>query len=487
MDMQLSDLSTLLGEGSLRSIGDAIATGQTSSVEVTTWYLQRIEAYSGGENGLNCVRTVSPLAMEQAARADAELARGLRRGPLHGVPYLLKDNIFTADGSFASAGSRALAQFVPPYEATLVTRLHQAGAVLLGKTNLTEFADFVSDIMPAEFSGAGGVVRNPLGMRYGRGQGSSVGSAAAVAARLCAFSIGTETQNSIQAPAVHSSIVGFKPTVGRISRHGVVPLVPSQDSPGPLTLTAEDAATVFRVLAGADPKDAATLHAFQGSEMESMELRGLRIGVPRRFIADNVMTESRRAVFDRALEALARAGAVIIDPCDLPSAEELSEVKSCVFRTEFKESLNTMLAELKPCGMTSMEDIIQWNERHPAAIPYGQSLLVAANASTGTSSAQYIEDRRRDIALSVDDGIKAALASGSADVLLSPMTAAAKCTGKAGAPVIAIPVGSDENGDPFGVTVFSAPGEDWAVLRAATAIEHAIAQRMECKLASVVS
>lgn len=487
MNMPISELSTLLGEGSLRSIGDAIAAGKASSVDVTRWYLQRIEAYSDGENGLNCVRSVSPLALEQAARADAELAGGLRRGPLHGVPYLLKDNVFTADGSFASAGSRALEKFVPPYEATLVKRLHEAGAVLLGKTNLTEFADFVSDTMPAEFSGVGGVVHHPLGMRYGRGQGSSVGSAAAVAARLCAFAIGTETQNSIQAPAVHSSIVGFKPTVGRISRHGVVPLVPSQDSPGPLTLTVEDAATVYRVLAGADPEDAATLHAFQGSEMKSMELRGLRIGVPRRFIADNALTECRKAVFGRALEALARAGAVIIDPCDLPSAEELSEVRSCVFRTEFKESLNTMLAELKPCGMTSMEDIIQWNERHPEAIPYGQSLLVAANASTGTSSPQYIEDRRRDLALSIDNGIKAALASGPADVLLSPMTAAAKCTGKAGAPVIAIPAGSDENGDPFGVTVFSAPGEDWAVLKAAAAIEHVIAQRMECESTYIAS
>lgn len=396
------------------------------------------------------------------------------------MPYLLKDNVFTLDGSCTSAGSRALAGFIPPYEATLVTRLREAGAVLLGKTNLTEFADFVADDMPSEFSGAGGVVRNPLGLGYGRGQGSSVGSAAAVAARFCAFAIGTETQNSIQAPAVHSSVVGFKPTVGRISRHGIVPLVPSQDSPGPITLTVDDAALVFQELAGADTKDTATLALICAPVIVGKDsLCGLRIGVPRRFVADSVMTDSRKAVFARALQALAQAGAVIVDPCDLPSADQLNELRSCVFRSEFKESLNGMLATLRPCGMASMEDIIAWNRAHPDAIPYGQSLLEAANASPSLRSPQYIGDRRRDIALSLDAGIKAALASGQADVLLAPMTAAAKCTGKAGAPVIAIPLGRDDDGQPFGVTIFSAPGEDRAVLQAAAAIEKLVGQRVE--------
>lgn len=471
-----------MSPGSALAIGSAIAAGRVTSAEVTEWYLQRIARYNHGSDGLNCVRSISPLARDQARRADAELAGGVRRSPLHGVPYLLKDNVFTTDGNAASAGCRALAGFLPPYEATLVQRLRDAGAVLLGKTNMTEFADFVSDSMPAEFSGAGGVVRNPLGPRYDRGQGSSVGSAASVAAGLCAFAIGTETQNSIQAPAVHSSVVGFKPTVGRVSRHGIVPLVPSQDSPGPLTLTVEDAAAVFGIIAGADPRDTATLAHIEAGSSASLTLRGLRIGIPRRAIADLVLTEARRPAFDHVLRRLADAGAVIVDPCDLPSAEQLHEVRSCVFRTEFKASLDGLLEALAPCGMRSMVDIIDWNRAHPDAIPYGQSLLEASHATAGMLSSQYIDDRRRDRVLSIDAGIRAALASGGVDLLLSPMSAAAKCTGKAGAPVLAIPAGPDGDGLPFGITLYAAPGEDQLVLRAGEVIERVVAQRIAAVL-----
>lgn len=467
------DVSEIIGLGSARSIGAAIAAGQTTSREVTRWYLDRIGMLNGGKDGLNCVRTVSPLALEQAGIADAELAAGRSRGPLHGVPYLVKDNIFTTDGSFASAGCRALSGFVPPYEATLVRRLRVAGAVLLGKTNLTEFADFVSDTMPAEFSGAGGVVRNPVGPRYGRGLGSSVGSAAAVAARMCAFAIGTETQNSIQTPAVHSAVVGFKPTVGRVGRHGIVPLVPSQDSPGPITLTVEDACLVFDAIAGADLNDTATLAPAEVPTALCVTVRSLRIGVPRRCIADNVLTESNRPAFMRALALLEQAGAIIVDPCDLPYAEELSNVRSSVFRTEFKESLNTLLGSLQPCGMASLDDIIAYNRDHPEAIPYGQSLLEASNASEGIFSAEYIRDRRRDIALSLD-GIRLALGAGKADVLVAPMSAAARWTGKSGAPVVAIPAGQDRSGMPFGITLFCAPGFDGALLQAALAVESVL-------------
>lgn len=465
----MTDLDSLLMTGTARSIGAAIAARTVKAVDVTTWYLQRITRLNDGPAGLNCVRSVSPLALAQAALADAELEQGRWRGPLHGVPFLVKDNVFTADGTAASAGSRALADFVPPYEATLVRRLREAGAILLGKTNLTEFADFVSDTMPAEFSGAGGVVRHPLGHRFGRGLGSSVGSAAAVAARLCAFAIGSETQNSIQAPALHTSIVGFKPSVGRVGCHGVVPLVPSQDSPGPLTITVDDAMLVYRAMAGADA----------GNEQApaARPVGGWRIGVPRSHMADAADPASNRA-FAQALASLANAGAEIVDPCDLPAAQQLSEVRSSVFRTEFKESLNVLLQAHRPGGIASLQDIIDWNQLHPEAIPYGQSLLEAANATAGTGASQYVADRQRDIALSLDQGICAALAAGSVDVLLVPMAVAARCTGKAGAPVVAVPVGQDETGLPFGVTVFAAPGSDELVLAAAAAIERVIGRRM---------
>ncbi|NYT69193.1 amidase family protein [Pusillimonas noertemannii] len=476
----MPDLSNLLLSGSARAIGSAIASGQVSSQEVTQWYLNRIERLNPGPRGVNCVRNVSPLALQEAVRADKERAEGLIRGPLHGVPYLVKDNVFTVDGCPASAGSKALAGFLPPYEATLVRRLRDAGAVLLGKANLTEFADFVSDVMPSEFSGAGGVVRNLLGHRYDRGQGSSVGSAASVAARFCAFAIGTETQNSIQTPAVHSSVVGFKPTVGRVSRHGVVPLVPSQDAPGPLAVTVEDAALVFSALAGADVNDSLSLSYFPDApSLLGTSLEGMRIGVPRKFIADTVLDDGCRAAFDSVLQRLACSGAYIADPCDLPSAEQLNDVRSSVFRTEFKESLNALLGALQPCGISSIDDLIAWNKVNPDAIPYGQSLLEAASQTTGLLDPRYVADRQRDLALSLDGGIRAALQSADADFLLAPMSAAAKCTGKAGGPVVAIPTGRDAAGRPFGITIFAPPGQDRLLLRAAAAIEKAVGERIE--------
>ncbi|WP_051563668.1 amidase family protein [Pantoea septica] len=470
----MTDLFSLLATGSARAIGAAIAAGEITSLEATEWYLNRIEQF---DSDINCVRSLSPVAREEARRADAERAAGRSRGPLHGVPFLVKDNIFTLDGCFASAGASALATFRPPFEASLITRLRDAGAVLLGKTNMTEFADFVSEIMPAEFSGAGGAVRNPLGLQYGRGQGSSVGSAAAVAAGFCAFAIGSETQNSLQAPAVHSSIASFKPSVGRVSRYGVIPLVPSQDSPGPLTRTIEDALSVYQAIAGADMQDTATLAGFTEAS-GGASLQGLRIGVPRRFIADSVLTESRQAVFERLLAALAGAGAVIVDPCDLPAAEQLNTVRSCVFRSEFRASLNGLLGTLAPCGIASLNDLIQWNRAHPDAIPYGQRLLEAAEAAPDICAEQYRRDRRTDIALSLDTGILAALRASRADLLLSPMAAAAKCTGKAGAPVAAIPAGQDAEGLPFGITLYSAPGQDLLVLQAAAAVERVIGKRI---------
>lgn len=474
------DISTFLLTESARAIGAAIAAGKLTSVQATRFYLNRIKQFDEGENGINAVRTLSPIALQLAEAADHEISMGRVRGALHGVPFLAKDNIFTADGTTAAAGSKALAEFVPSYQATLIGKLLDAGAVLLGKTNMTEFADFVSDVMPAEYSGAGGVVRNPHGTRYDRGQGSSVGSAAAVAARFCAFAIGTETQNSVQTPAVFSSIVGFKPTVGRVSRHGIVPLVPSQDSPGALTVCVDDAALVLQTISGADVRDTATLGFFplaEGNETAGT-LRGIRIGVPRRFAADLVLDSERSPALERVLTALTSAGATIVDPCDFPSAEQLHEVRSSVFRTEFKASLNDLLKSLRPCGFSSLQELIDWNDTHPEVIPYGQSLMEAANAAAGIDSLQYINDRRRDVALSTLGGISGALAAGGVDILMAPMTAAAKCTGKAGAPVIAIPAGHDLSGAPFGITLFAEPGADQRLLRIAMAVESAIGQRI---------
>ena len=252
-------MEDILACGSIAAIGQALSDRRLSAHEVTGWYLARIEALNHAGPQLNAVRELASGALDAAKRADGELAAGHRRGPLHGIPVLLKDNVLAADMT-ATAGAAALKGFKPRRDATLVARLRAAGAIVIGKTNLTEFADYVSDVMPSGFSGAGGVVKNPHGVApYGRGLGSSVGSAAAVAAGLVPAAIGSETQNSIQTPSCVTSVYGFKPSVGMVSRTGVVPLVPSQDSPGPIARSIEDLALVLSVIAGADSTDTASM------------------------------------------------------------------------------------------------------------------------------------------------------------------------------------------------------------------------------------
>jgi amidase len=256
------DVTETLATGSLAQIRRAYLERQVSVREAIEFFVKRVEAFNPGPRGLNAIRALAPDLAAQAERADAHIAAKRGLGPLHGIPVLLKDNISTADGMTTTAGAAALAQFVPTRDAGLVARLREAGAIIFGKANMTEFADYVSDVMPSGFSSAGGVVRNPRGLEgYGRGQGSSVGSAAAVAAGLVPVAIGSETQNSIQTPACVTSVFGYKPSVGCVSRAGIVPLVASQDSPGPLARSAEDVALVLSVIAGADPRDTATIEA----------------------------------------------------------------------------------------------------------------------------------------------------------------------------------------------------------------------------------
>ena len=469
----------ILSSGSLGELHQAILEKKLSVTEGANWYISKIET-SG--SALNAIRVLSPRVLDDAALLDDDIATKRVRGPLHGIPILLKDNISTGDGMPTSAGAVALANFIPARDATIVRRLRQAGALILGKTNLTEFADYVSDIMPSGFSGIGGMVKNPQTMDgYGRGLGSSVGSAAAVAASLVPIAIGSETQNSIQTPASVSSIFGFKPTVGTVSCEGIVPLVPSQDAPGPLGRSIEDLALILGVIRGPDCADRLTLSgALQlRKSQQCRDPRTVRIGVPRRLIADRPDLQDLMPDFEARLTELSKAGVTIVDPCDLPSAEQLHEVRSSVFRTEFKAALNAFLAENKsPCGVGSLADLISFNEQTPSAIPYGQSLLKLANDTKGLSDPTYISDRRRDVALSRQAGIDAALWFSEADVLIAPMSAAAKCTGKSGAPVLAIPSGLSARGEPFGVTVFAALGSDDRVFEVGASIASIISRRL---------
>lgn len=476
----MSDIETVLVAGTLSEIGTLLRQKQISIHELVRWYLARIEKDNHAGRRINAVRSVSARALDDAKRLDKELAQGRARGPLHGIPIIVKDNVMVADDFTMCAGSKALDGFKPPVTATLAMRLKAAGAIIIGKANLTEFADYVSDQMPSEFSGAGGVVRNPFGIAYGRGQGSSIGSAAAVAASFAPVAIGSETQNSIQAPASFTSVTGFKPGVGRVSRAGLVPLVPSQDAPGAIARCVEDAWLVYAAIAGPDIRDTASLQHFgpESGEMRPDTLASLRIGVPRTAIADGPEYSAFLTDFDDAITRLAKSGAQIVDPCEIPTAQRVRDLRSSVFPTEFKASLDAFLADYAPNGINSLEMLIAWNAQHPEHIPYGQSLLLAAQETTGLDDPDYVRDRRQDFILTRRDGIDAALEMHDIDLLAAPMDAAAKFTGKAGTPVISIPIGINDNGTPVGLSLFGASGREAMLKTAARLVEAAIGQRI---------
>ncbi|MBX9761363.1 MAG: hypothetical protein K2Y29_21480 [Beijerinckiaceae bacterium] len=470
----------LLLEGSLKDIRAAICERRVSAVDVARFFVARIEAFDRAGPHYNCVRAIAPDVDAQAARLDDSIRNGEEPGPLHGIPILIEDNVAVA-GMPMSAGCAALKTFIPAKDASLVRKLREAGAIILGKTNLTEFADYVSDVMPSSFSGVAGHVNNPLtGEPYARGEGSSVGSAAAVAAGLAPVAIGSETQNSIQTPACMSSIVGFKPSVAAVSRAGVLPLVPSQDSPGVLARSIADAAAVFAVLSGADMADTATLEAVPLIRRQATDLTSLSLGVPRITVFDRPELEAALPPFLQCLDTLRATGVRIVDPCDLPAAQQLRDVRSSVFPTEFKAALEAFLKGAgHPCEIASLSDLIAWNAARPHAIPYGQSLLINAANTGGLASTSYLDDRRRDIELSRAQGIDAAIDTHGVDALIVPMSAGARWSGKSGAPVIALPVGADASGKPFGVTLIGPRFDDAKLILIAARVEKIIARRMQ--------
>ncbi|UUZ78921.1 hypothetical protein LJK88_27050 [Paenibacillus sp. P26] len=289
-----------IAEASIRELQARMKQGAWTSFGIVQHYMERIAEFDRQGPGLNSVLELNPDALGQAEAADAARRRGGTGGPLHGIPVLLKDNIDTADRMHTSAGSIALKDHYAQKDAFLVGQLRKAGAILLGKANMTEWANFMTKGMPGGYSSRGGQVLNPYGPGRLYAGGSSTGSAAAVAAGLAAAAVGTETSGSILNPAVHNSVVGIKPTVGLISRGGVIPLAHSQDTAGPLARTVADAALLLGVLSGADPEDAATgLPSWDEAPdytacLDAGGLEGARIGIPRKVFHDEVTGEERR-------------------------------------------------------------------------------------------------------------------------------------------------------------------------------------------------
>ncbi|TDV47859.1 amidase family protein [Actinophytocola oryzae] len=442
---------------SVRQLATLLDAGTITSVDLVQAYLGRIEVFNSRGPALNAVRALNPDALADAAEADR--LRGGPHGRLLGIPVLVKDNI-DVRGMPTTAGSVALEHAYPAADAALVTNLRRAGAVIIGKTNLTEFANFLAEGMPGGYSSLGGQVRNPYDASRSP-SGSSAGSASAVAAGLAALAVGTETNGSILSPAAANSVVGVKPTLGLASRGGILPIAASQDTAGPMTRTVTDAAVLLSAMAGIDPDDPATA----GNPLADRDLtrslhpdalRGARIGV----VADQVPDGDGRPLWDAACTVLREQGATLVD-VDLDSG---CGDDSTVLHYEFKRDLNEYLARL-PAGapVRTLAEVISHNEANAAAtLKYGQARALTAQAMDlspdSADTARHAADRAKDLVDS-RDRVDAVLDRHDLTALLFTGSGSASLGALAGYPSITVPAGyRTTNRHPFGITLL---GQAW--------------------------
>jgi amidase len=431
-----------------------LKTGELKAEQVMEAYLARIEAHNPR---LLAVLEVNPQALEQARALDALPAH--QRGPLHGLPVLVKDNIGTMFPLHTSAGSALMAGHQPAQDAPIVARLKRAGAVVIGKANLTEWANFMTLGMPNGYSSLGGQTVNPWKEGHDTG-GSSSGSGAGVAARLAPIAIGTETSGSILSPAHQHGLIGLKPTVGLLPRTGIVPIAHSQDTAGPMGRTAADAALLAGVLQGPDGQDQATQNTpTLDFTIQPGALGGARIGIIREAYW-NDLSDPERGLLEAAIQVMQDAGADILDPAPLATAAELEGWLLEVLVYEFKADLNAYLASVahgSPSNLPrSLQEVIELSDADPERLQkYGQTLLQASQGTRGDLSERaYALARARDLRLSRTEGLDPLFASGPGqaglDAVVFPKLSGAAVGAKAGYPSVNVPVGLAE-GVPIGL------------------------------------
>lgn len=474
-----------LVEATIPEIRAALDSGLLTSKELVQLYLNRIDAY---DNIINAIREINTKALQTAKKLDVKRTLKGSRGPLFGIPILLKDNINTADEP-TTAGSLALQGSIPPYDAFITKKLRQAGAIILGKANLTEYANYLTVGMPSGYSSLGGYVFNPYDPRPlpgGDGRpvldpsGSSSGPAAAVAANLVTVAIGTETSGSILSPSNQNSLVGIKPTVGLVSRYGIIPIAHSQDTAGPIARTVTDAAIVLGALTGVDPNDPATSTSeghFYTDYTQFLQVDGLkdaRIGVPRDYYWDSLTPEQKTIVED-AITQMKNLGAEIIDT-NIPTARELATFNSSVLSYEFKQDLNAYLSTLGPnAPVKTLADIIAFNNAHPqTALKYGQTLALASEArDLEQDQPQYLADRATDLRLAKDEGLDFIIDNYNLDAVLFPGSRGAAIGAKAGYPSIIVPAGYLSTGAPYGITLLGKAYSEPTLISLAYSYEQA--------------
>jgi amidase len=501
---------------------DALSAGRTTAADLVRAYTARIEAYDRAGPRLNAVRELNPEALAIAETLDA--AKPAKRRPLEGIPILLKDNIATGDAQHTTAGSLALADAQAKRDATVTQRLRDAGAVILGKANLTEFANILAIDMPAGYSSLGGQVRNPYAPDLVAKDypivtpgGSSSGSAVSVAVGFAAAAIGTETSGSLLSPANQNGVVTVKPTVGLISRAGIIPIAHSQDTAGPLTRTVRDAAILLNVLAARDPGDEATQNLQRPADytavLDSDGLRGARIGIPSdptdpaNDVYFGPLPRRADAVMRDAIVALERAGAVLVR-ANIPTIGWMGgpgtdaailnrnpesptfkqpERRPVIYLYELKHDLNAYLRDWATgTKMQTMADIIAFNAANAGrALRFGQDIFLASEATKGDlSEIEYVAARQMDILATRTLGLDAYLDEHKLDAVLFPGRNGAAIAAKAGYPSVLVPAGmiSGAGGRPtpeypFGATFAGRAWSEPVLLRLAYAFEQATKAR----------
>ncbi|MBM3837388.1 MAG: amidase [Verrucomicrobia bacterium] len=490
-------------EATTADLQRAMQSGKESSVSLVKSFLRRIEEIDQHGPSVNSVIELNPDALAIARALDKERKAKGARGPLHGLPVLIKDNIDTHDRMMTTAGSLALLGSIAPQDSFVAQKLREAGTVILGKTNLSEWANFRGNRSTSGWSGRGGQTKNPYALDRNP-SGSSSGSAVAVSANLCAAAIGTETDGSIVSPSTVCGIVGLKPTVGLISRSGIIPISHTQDTAGPMTRTVRDAAIVLSALTGVDPRDAAT-ESSQGKAardytqfLDPNGLRGARLGVARRYFQSSISEK----VLNAALEELKRLGAVLVDFTDELSRYGAAEREVMLY--EFKAGLNAYFASLGPkAPVRTLQDVIEFNERNKdkELLHFGQETMIRAQEKGPLTEKAYFDALEQCRRLSRREGIDAVMDKHHLDAIISPSGGPAGKTDHlygdrgvggssgpaavAGYPNITVPAGQ-VMGLPVGLSFFGRAYSEPVLLKLAFAFEQATQARRPPKFAPAI-
>jgi len=491
----------ILPEWTITELNEKMESGELTSRQVTDLYLQRIAAVDKGGPYINSVIELNPDALEIADGLDKERKAGKLRGALHGIPILIKDNIDTHDRMQTTAGSLALEGNIAAKDAFIVKQLRKAGAVILGKTNLSEWANFRGKRSISGWSSRGGLTRNPYALDRST-SGSSSGSGAAVAANLCVAAIGTETDGSIISPSQTNGIVGIKPTLGLASRSGIIPIAHSQDTPGPMARTVADAAILLGALTGIDSADSATKLSKKralsnyAKYLDLDGLNGARIGVARNMAGANPRIIK---IFELCLEVMKQLGAVIVDPADVPNFDKFGTTEIEVLHYEFKADLNKYLKSLDAnARVHSMADVIKFNEENSdQAMPYfGQEHMLAAQEKASLSAQKYKDALAKNLRLTRKSGIDATMRKHKLDAIVVPSGGPAwmidlangdainwdmestSPAAVAGYPHITVPAGY-VFGLPVGISFFAKAWQEANLIKYAYAFEQATQYRRQ--------